>query len=116
MILLIMLLVISGAIFAKDPYCFEKMEKVIKEQTRIIEFLEKTDLEFTETIVNIDISEIIEASYFYCNDDHGFLYVKLQDKEKLYKDVPLKTWFEFKFNDALDSYYKSQIKYNFIPV
>lgn len=42
--------------------------------------------------------------------------IKLKNKEKLYKDVPLQTWFDFKFNVALDSFYISHIKYNYIPI
>lgn len=56
------------------------------------------------------------ASYYYCNDDHGFLLVKLHDKELLYKDVPLNVWFEFKFANSLQTFYKDQIKYDFIAI
>lgn len=107
---------LSGVTIASDPCQCEQANKFSKKQNEIVEFLETTDLNFSETFVNDEVSEIVEASYYYCNNDHGYLYIKLQNKEKLYKDVPLGLWFELKFNDTPDSFYVSQIKYNYIPV
>jgi hypothetical protein len=113
---IVLFVFLSGAIIASDSCHCERANKFSKEQSELIEFLEATDLDFAETFVNEEVSEVIEARYFYCADDHGYLYIKLQNKEKLYKDVPLQTWFDFKFNDAMDSFYISHIKYNYIPV
>jgi hypothetical protein len=114
--LIILFLFFSGVVIASDSCHCEKAHNFAKEQSGLIEFLEATDLEFTETFVNVEVSKIVEATYYYCKNDHGFLYLKLHDKEKVFKDVPLDVWFEFKFNDALDSFYISHIKYNYIPV
>lgn len=115
-ILFVLLILFSGVIIAKDPCQCDRAKKFSKEQNELIEFLEATDLDYTETFTNDEVSEIVEASYYYCSNDHGYLYLKLQDKEKVYKDVPLNVWFEFKFNEEIESYYTSQIKYQYVPV
>ena len=81
----------------------------------VIRSLNNSDLDFVQSFQTSNVRGIKSASYFYCNDDHGFLYVKLHDKDLLYKDVTLKTWFELKFADCSNTYYKKEIKYDFIP-
>jgi hypothetical protein len=44
------------------------------------------------------------------------LTVEFEDKKKLYKNVPLEVWFELKYHESKEYYYKSQIKYDFVPV
>ena len=87
-----------------------------KSKTELVNTLEKSDLEFAPTFETLSARGVQSASYYYCDDNHGFLLVKLHDKELLYKDVPLKVWFEFKFAHSLQSYYRDQIKYDFIAI
>ncbi len=85
-------------------------------QHDLIHTLESSELEFVQTIETNAARGVLKASYYYCDKDHGFLLVKFHDRELLYKDVPLKTWFEFKFAESTDSYFIEEIKYAFISV
>ena len=85
-------------------------------QKEIVDTLENSDIDFKPTIKTTYVRGVLSARYYYCDEDHGFLLVNLHDEELLYKDVPLQTWFEFKFADSLNFYYKDEIKYNFIAI
>ena len=109
-------LLISINLSAKDNCSCKEFQKHISNQDQIITSLEKTDLEFKSTVETSSVHGVVGARYYYCDDDHGFLLIKLHDNEVLYKDVPLKTWFELKFSESSNSYYKDEIKYNYITI
>ena len=94
----------------------ENVDHINENPEKVVAYLESSDLSFTESVDSKKVEGIQEASYYYCKDGHGFLLIKFDKKERLYKEVPLEVWFELKFNDTMDHYYKSQIKYVFIPV
>ena len=83
---------------------------------KIINSLKKSELNFVQSFETDQVRGIREASYFYCDNDQGFLLVILHNKTLLYKNVPLRTWFEFKYADSFDSYYTDEIKYKFIAI
>ena len=85
-------------------------------QTELVKSLEKSDLDFNETFETTSVRGITSASYYYCDNDHGFLLVRLHDEELVYKEVPLKVWFEFKFANSIRSYYTDEIKYDFVTI
>lgn len=85
-------------------------------QTELVKSLEKSDLNFNETFETTSVRGITSASYYYCDNDHGFLLVRLHDEELVYKEVPLKVWFEFKFANSIRSYYTDEIKYDFVTI
>ena len=95
--------------------CSAEQQAVIS-QKALIKLLKKSDMEFTSSIENVAVRGMQNATYYQCEGKSGFLLVKLHDKEILYKDVPLKIWFELKFADSIQSYYKDQIKYNYISI
>lgn len=115
-ILFITAICISGHLAAQSSCNCEKVDEYHEKPDKIIAFLEASELSFSETLVNEKVDGIQQASYYYCEDGEGYLFIKLGDKERLYKDVPLEVWFELKFNDTMDDYYKFQIKYVYIPV
>ena len=94
----------------------DDFNKRFESQSELVKILEKSDLEFAPTFETLSVRGVQSASYYYCDDDHGFLLVKLHDKELLYKEVPLSVWFEFIFANSLQSYYKDEIKYDFIAI
>lgn len=87
-----------------------------KSQNELVESLEKSNLDFNETFETTSVRGITGASYYYCDNDYGFLLIRLNDEELLYKEVPLKVWFEFKFANSIKSYYTDEIKYDFIAI
>ena len=87
-----------------------------RKQNELINTLEKSELEFASTFETANVRGLQGASYYYCDNNHGFLLIRLHDEEFLYKEVPLNVWFELKFSDSVEFYYKDQIKYNFISV
>jgi len=107
---------ISTILVAQSTCNCQRIDEYKEKPEKIIAFLEASDLKFSETFVSEKVEGIQQASYFYCEDGEGFLFIKVDDKERLYKDVPLEVWFELKFHDAMEYYYKSQIKYMYIPV
>ncbi len=115
-ILLAIFSVLSTVLIVQQVCHCERIVQFSKHPERIIDYLEISDLDYRETVTNENVEEILEATYFYCKGDHGYLYIKLDDKEKLYKDVPLDVWFEFKFHETMDSFYRSEITYNFLTV
>ena len=93
--------------------CHTKLDKT-QSQRELMQFLENSELEFSSTINTNAVRGVLSASYFYCDQEHGYLVIKFHDDVLIYKDVPLKTWFEFKFADSSNLFYKENIKYNFI--
>jgi len=117
----IVLLIVIGFLFSSDITAGDKcscmkFHKNAVSQTEIISTLENSDLDFTPAFETESVRGVLSARYYYCDEDHGFLLVKLHDKEVFYKDVPLQTWFEFKFSKSSESYFKNEIKYNFITI
>ena len=98
---------------AEDKCSCQKFEKSIDQQ-KLVKSLESSEFEFAAKINTNSVRGVLSASYYYCYNDSGYLFVKLHDKELLYKNVPLQTWFEFKFSDAATSFYKDEIKYNYV--
>jgi len=94
----------------------KEFQKQISNQDQLLTSLEKSDLEYKSTIETSLVRGVVGARYYYCDDDHGFLLIKLHDGELLYKDVPLKTWFEFKFADSTNMFFRDNIKYNYITI
>lgn len=105
---------ISIDLAASNQCSCQEVKKKTSNQTEFIHFLEKSELNFTATIETKAVRGVQSARYYYCDNDHGFLVVKLHDTELIYKEVPLQTWFEFKFADSSNSYYKEEIKYKYI--
>jgi len=109
------LLTINISKAGKNCIC-KDFKTTASSKEKVVTSLEKSNLEFAQSFIINKVRGVQSASYYYCDDDHGFLLVKLHDKEVLYKDVPLITWFEFKFADSSESYFKEEIKYNFITL
>ena len=105
---------ISLDIAASDRHICHRIESDITNQHELIQYLEKADFKFTSQVETNAVRGVLSASYFSCDHDQGYLVVKLHDDELVYKGVPLKTWFEFKFADSSELFYKEEIKYNFI--
>lgn len=115
-ITLVVGLVTFNLVYAKKECSCKSFKANSPSPAMVIRSLNNSDLDFVQSFDTNNIRGIKTVSYFYCNDDHGFLFVKLHDKELLYKDVPIKTWFELKFADSSSAYYKKQIKYDYIPL
>jgi len=107
---------VSFQVFAEDKCSCKEFQKSNSDLQEIIVSLERTDLEFEANITTKSVRGVLNAKYYYCANDQGFLLVKLDDKEMLYKNVPLQTWFEFKFASESTSFYKDRIKYNYISI
>lgn len=108
--------IISINLSASDNCNCNEFQKQVSNQDQLLTSLENSDLEFKSTIETSQVRGVVGARYFYCDDAHGFLLIKLHNNELLYKDVPLKTWFEFKFADSTNIYYRDKIKYTFISI
>ena len=106
---------ISLDIVASDQRSCHRIESDIKNQPELIQYLENADFKFTAQVETDAVRGVLSAKYYSCDHDQGYLVVKFHDDELLvYKGVPLKTWFEFKFANSSDLYYKEEIKYNFV--
>lgn len=101
---------------ASNKCSCKELQNNTPSQKELVDTLEKSELDFKPTIQTTYVRGVLSASYYYCDEDHGFLLINLHDEELLYKDVPLQTWFELKFSDSSNLYYKDEIKYNFITV
>lgn len=105
---------VSFYVRAEDKCNCNAAERFVQDQQSLLEMLESSKLEFAAKLKTESVRGVLSASYYYCENDSGFLFVKLHDKELLYKDVPLQTWFEFKYSSTATAFYKAQIKYNYI--
>ena len=115
-LLLLFVFSISTYTIANNSCNCMDFQKSNPDQQQLIRTLEKTDFEFAADINTNSVRGVVGAKYFYCENDKGFLIVQLDDKELLYKNVPLQTWFEFKFSEEFTSFYKEHIKYQFISI
>jgi hypothetical protein len=115
-LLLFFVFSISTYSHANNSCACKDLQKSNPDQQQLIRTLEKTDFEFEADIVTNSVRGVVGARYFYCEDDKGFLIVQLDDKELLYKNVPLQIWFEFKFTGEYTSFYTEHIKYDFISI
>ena len=115
-LLLGVILLMSTHIIADSKCVCKEFQKSNPDQQALIRSLESTDFPFAADISTNSVRGVVGASYFYCENDQGFLLVQLNDEELLYKDVPLQTWFEFKFSNEHTSFYKERIKYHYISI
>ncbi len=82
---------------------------------QIRQILDQSDIVFEASLENDEVRGIQSASYYF-DGNSGLLYVKFDDKELIYKDVPLNVWMEWKFSDAISTYYRENIKYDYIHI
>ena len=113
-ILIAIVFLFSFQVFAEDKCNCHEAERIVQDQQSLLETLESSELEFSAKLETESVRGVLSASYYYCENDSGYLFVKLHDKELLYKNVPLQTWFEFKYSSTATAFYKAQIKYNYI--
>lgn len=99
---------------ASDRCSCHRIENQSKDPIEFIKKLENSDMEFISNVETNEVRGVLSARFFYCDRDKGFLIVKLHDEELIYKNVPLDTWFEFKYAESSDLFYRENIKYNFI--
>lgn len=107
---------VSVALWSQEDCSCQKVDDINDDPEKIVAYLENSELNFSESLVGSTGNGIQQAAYFYCDDDQGYLFIKINNKERLYKDVPLGVWFEFKFDDTLERFYRSQIKYEYISI
>lgn len=72
--------------------------------------------EFAESFSTESVRGVLRAEYYYCDEEHGILVVNKHDKNIVYKNVPLNIWFEFRYSESVERYYRDFIKYQYIVV
>jgi len=69
-----------------------------------------TRFEFNDKTNTSKSSWIRGASYYSCDGRVGFFFLKTDQKNYIFKDVPLKVWNEFKNAPSHGKYYHANIK------
>lgn len=115
LILLIAYIISPHLIAQHKDICCEVIHHSNKAEY-ILKFLESSNMQFQDSIIENNVDGIQKIGYYLCKENHSYLFVEFEDKKKLYKNVPLEVWFELKYHESKEYYYKSQIKYDFVPV
>ncbi len=83
---------------------------------KAIEIIKNSKFQHEESFEALAVRGIRKASFHSCDNETGFLLIEMHDRVVLHKEVPLKIWEEFKFSSALETYYRQNIKYKYIPL
>jgi len=78
--------------------------------------LNSFDFNFRESFETLSVRGIQKANYYSCNGKVGYLLIYQHDRAQLFKDFPIDQWFEFKHASSPESYFSSQIKYNYVLI
>jgi len=76
--------------------------------------VESTSFLVTESANIARSSWIRGASYYSCDNLIGFLILKTDKQEYIYKGVPVEVWNDFKEASSMGSYYNKKIKGQYI--
>ena len=110
-----MLIYIPAVSGNNDPCACEEIQNQQSASIATFEQIDPSKASFTESMETSAVRGVTSARYLYCDEEHSLLLVNLHDEILLYKGVPMNVWFEFKFAKSTDAFYRSHIKYEYIP-
>lgn len=75
-----------------------------------IKKLEQIEFHFSDSFETDKIFGIKSAEFFSCDNETGYMVVRNGSSSKLYENIPVALWNQFKINSAVDNFYKSEIQ------
>lgn len=113
-LLLFGLLFSFTSIFSQLTDCNELPVK-FENYNKAIYIIENTKFSFVDAVNTSTSPEIKAAEFFSCNEDYGYLFIKLNNKTLIYNKIPIDVWFELKNADFFEKYYNANIKKQYKP-
>lgn len=109
-------LILTVNAFAHERCVCEQLNRDSSVNFEEISLANLIEWEFAESFTTESVRGVVGAEYYYCDEEHGILVVDRHEKSMVYKDVPLNIWFEFRYSESADDYYREHIKYQYIIV
>jgi hypothetical protein len=83
---------------------------------KALEFIRNCNFEFEEAFEALSVRGIRNVSYHSCDKEAGFLVLVTHDRTFIHKEVPMKIWEAFKYAESIETYYRLNIKFTYIPI
>lgn len=115
----------AGFILADVPNTYAQQEKKFScddlpehflNIDKALEFIRNCNFEFEEAFEALAVRGIRNVSYHSCDKVTGFLVLVTHDRTFIHKEVPIKVWEEFKYAESIETYYRLNIKFTYIPI
>lgn len=75
--------------------------------------LDSSKFSFSQQFKTTRENGVMAANYYTCDNEKGFLWIKVSGKEYVYKDVPHFKWKRLIETNDIDQYYEEDIKGKF---
>ncbi|MCC5931834.1 MAG: KTSC domain-containing protein [Cyclobacteriaceae bacterium] len=117
----------AGYLQAKEPnkYAFVIQEKKFTcadlpdhfaNVETALDFIRNCRFEFEEAFEALAVRGIRNVSYHSCDKESGYLVLVTHDRTFIHKEVPIKIWEAFKYAESIETYYRLNIKFTYIPI
>lgn len=78
-----------------------------------MELIKSSHFKFSDKCNTSSSSWILNAEYFSCDKETGFLLLTTKTTTYIHQDVPIEIWKEFKRAESFGTYYNQHIKGRF---
>ena len=113
-LIIFILLLISTNSYSQLTDCNELPPK-FENYNKAIYIIENTKFTFVDAVNTSTSPEIKAAEFFSCNEEYGYLFIKLTNKTLIYNKIPIDIWFNLKNADFFEKYYDANIKEQYKP-
>ena len=117
---LILLILIPTLLSGQDDYHNREVEpqnidcdKFSEEYSDIRQAIKSftgTTFSFTQQFKTGKTSGVMAGKFYSCNNDLGYLALKIDGKYEIYKEIPFEIWNDFSESNDLDSFYHENIR------
>ncbi len=111
--LLIAVLIVNHN-YAQLTDCYQLPSK-FENYNKAIYLIENTKFNFVDAVNTSTSPEIKAAEFFSCNEEYGYLFIKLNNKTLVYNKIPIDIWFDLKNSNSFEKYYNDFIKEQYRP-
>lgn len=112
--LLSLLTIMSLSSKAQLKHC-DQLPVKFENYNKAIYIIENTKFSFVDAVNTSSSPEIKAAEFFSCNEENGYLFIKLVKQTLIYQKIPIDVWFELKNADFFEKYYDANIKKQYKP-
>ena len=110
----IILLFFTSSVNAQLKHC-EELPAKFENYNKAIYLIENTKFTFVDAVNTSTSTEIKAAEFFSCNEENGYLFIKLNNKTLVYNKIPIDIWFDLKNSNSFGKYYNENIKEQYKP-
>ena len=115
-----LLFLIPSLVFCQDDYHNREVEpqnidcnnfsEEYSDIRQAIKSFAGTTFSFTQQFKTGKSSGVMTGKFYSCNNDLGYLALKIDGKYKIYKEIPVELWNDFSESNDLDKFYHENIR------